>query len=177
MRHQTLKSSSISQATHVRIADLFFFFFCKLWPEKHLWRATGGSPFECVDMFKLRMKHWMIKVFKQLGLKFSSKKMSPATSTYQFRCLPYLNKFAVKFPHSHILHYAFSSWIEKTITKKYISIRKTDLFYNSMRLCGNFTKFASIWRENVTHIHAGVKKTKIVIWRLHFSSYNSLKPF
>ena len=26
-----------------------------------------------------------------------------------------------------------------------------------MRLCGNFTKFASIWRENVTHIHAGVK--------------------
>ena len=152
------------------------------------WRATGGSPFECVDIFKytqeirrnvwkLRMKHWMIKVFKQLGLKFSSKKMSPATSTYQFRCLPYLNKFAVKFPHSHILHYAFSSWIEKTMTKKYIAIRKTDLFYNSMRLCGNFTKFASIWRENLTHIHAGVKETKIVVWRLHFSSYNSLKPF
>ena len=43
------------------------------------------------------------------------------------------------------------------MTKKYIAIRKTDLFYNSMRLCGNFTKFASIWRENVTHIHAGVK--------------------
>ena len=52
-----------------------------------------------------------LKVFKQLGLKFSSKKMSPATSTY------HLNKFAVKFPHSHKLHYAFSSWIEKTMTK------------------------------------------------------------
>ena len=44
-----------------------------------------------------------LKVLKQLGLKFSSKKMSPATSTYQFRCLPYLNKFAVKIsaqPHT-----------------------------------------------------------------------------
>ena len=29
--------------------------------------------------------------------------------------------------------------------KQYISIRKTDLFYNSMRLCGNFTTIASIW--------------------------------
>ena len=45
----------------------------------------------------------------------------------------------VKFPHSPILHYAFSSWIEKTMTKQYIAIRKTDLFYNSMGLCGNFT--------------------------------------
>ena len=44
----------------------------------------------------------------------------------------------VKFPHSPILHYAFSSWIEKTMTKQYIAIRKTDLFYNSMGLCGNF---------------------------------------
>ena len=48
----------------------------------------------------------------------------------------------VKFPHSPILYYAFSSWIEKTMTKQYIAIRKTDLFYSSMGLCGNFTKFA-----------------------------------
>ena len=90
----------------------------------------------------------MIKVLTHLRLKFSSKKMSPATSTYQFRFLPYLNKFAVKFPHNPILHYAFSSWIEKTMTKTiHYHIGKTDLFYNSMRLCGNFTKFASIWRE------------------------------
>ena len=26
-------------------------------------------------------------------------------------------KISVKFPHSPILHYAFSSWIEKTVTK------------------------------------------------------------
>ena len=26
-------------------------------------------------------------------------------------------KISVKFPHSPILHYAFSSWIEKTMTK------------------------------------------------------------
>ena len=57
----------------------------------------------------------MIKVLTHLGLKFSSKKMSPATSTYQVCCLPYSNKFA------------------------------------------------SIRREDVTHIHAGVKETKIVI--------------
>ena len=35
-------------------------------------------------------------------------------------------------------HYAFNSWIEKTITKQYIAIGKTGLFYNSMGLCGNF---------------------------------------
>ena len=48
-------------------------------------------------------------------------------------------EYGVKFPHSPILHYAFSSWIEKTMTKQYIAIGKTDLFYNSMGLCGNFT--------------------------------------
>ena len=83
------------------------------------WRATGGSPFECVDIskytqgirrnvWKLRMERRMIKVLTHLGLKFSSKKMFPATSTYQVCCLPYSNMFA------------------------------------------------SIWRENVTHIPAGV---------------------
>ena len=50
----------------------------------------------------------------------------------------------VKFPHSPILHYAFSSWIEKTMTKQYIAIGKTDLLYNSMGLCGNFTPIAIV---------------------------------
>ena len=50
-----------------------------------------------------------------------------------------VEKDVVKFPHSPILHYTFSSWIEKTMTKQYIAIGKTDLFYNSMGLCGNFT--------------------------------------
>ena len=122
-------------------------FFCKLWPGKtsgfHVryrfkvipWRATGESPFEYVDVYKytqeirrnvwkLRMKRWMMKDLTRLGLKFSSKKMSPAKSTYQVCCIPYSNKFA------------------------------------------------SIWRENVSHINAGVKETKTVIWRLHCSSYN-----
>ena len=44
----------------------------------------------------------------------------------------------VKFPHSPILHYAFSSWIEKTMTKTIHHHWETDLFYNSMGLCGNF---------------------------------------
>ena len=38
-----------------------------------------------------------------------------------------------------MLHYVFSSWIEKTMTKQYIAIVKTDLFYNSVGLCKNFT--------------------------------------
>ena len=46
----------------------------------------------------------------------------------------------VKFPHSPILHHAFSSWIEKTTTKQYIAL-KTDLFYNGMGLCGNLPSF------------------------------------
>ena len=45
-------------------------------------------------------------------------------------CKPHESKAKrswVKFPHNPILHYAFCSWIEKTMTK-------TDLFYNSMGL-------------------------------------------
>ena len=57
--------------------------------------------------------------------------------------LKLLGRFLVKFPHSPILHYVFSSWIEKTIKKQYIAIGKTDLLYNSMGLCGNFTRFLS----------------------------------
>ena len=49
----------------------------------------------------------------------------------------------VKFPHSPILHYAFSSWTEETMTKQYIAIGKTDLSYNSMGRCGNFTLLVS----------------------------------
>ena len=47
------------------------------------------------------------------------------------------SKFSVKFPHSPILHYTFSSWREKTMTK---TINRKTCFYNSMGLCGNFTK-------------------------------------
>ena len=54
-----------------------------------------------------------------------------------------------KFPRSPILNYAFSSWIEKTMTKKYIAIEKTDLFYNSMGLCGNFNRTSNVMRQSV----------------------------
>ena len=43
---------------------------------------------------------------------------------------------AENFPHSPILHYVFSSWIEKKQQKQYIAIGKTDLFNSSMGLCG-----------------------------------------
>ena len=38
----------------------------------------------------------------------------------------------VKFLHSPILHYAFSSWIEKTMKKPYIAIGKTDFTPNNI---------------------------------------------
>ena len=47
------------------------------------------------------------------------------------------------FPHSPIQHFAFSSWIEKTMTKTIHCIGKTDLFYNSIGLCGNFIRLIS----------------------------------
>ena len=40
-------------------------------------------------------------------------------------------------PHTTI---CISSWIEKTMTKTIHCHGKTDLFYNSMGLCGNFTE-------------------------------------
>ena len=49
---------------------------------------------------------------------------------------PWGHESPVKFHNSPILHYAFSSWV----TKKYISFGKTDLFYNSLGLYGNFTE-------------------------------------
>ena len=47
-------------------------------------------------------------------------------------------------PPAHILHYAYSSWVEKQWQKQYIAIEKTHLSYNSMGLCGNFTFFGKI---------------------------------
>ena len=55
----------------------------------------------------------------------------------------------VKFPHSPILHYAFSSWMEETMKKTNIAMGKTDLFYNSMGLCGNFTEKFTRWHNNI----------------------------
>ena len=46
----------------------------------------------------------------------------------------------VKFPHSPILHYAFSSRLEKTIKKNnIIPLGELICFDNSMGLYGNFT--------------------------------------
>ena len=65
------------------------------------------------------------------------------------------HSFPVKFPHSPILHYAFSSWIEKTTTKQYITLRKTDLFYNGMGLCGNLPPWLSThWQRHLNIIFA-----------------------
>ena len=51
--------------------------------------------------------------------------------------------YCVKFPHSPmpILHYAFSSWIEKTMTKTIRCHWENRFFYNSMGLCGNFINY------------------------------------
>ena len=49
---------------------------------------------------------------------------------------------AVKFPHSPIQYYAFTPWIEETMTKTKHCHLETDLFYNNMGPCGNFTLYA-----------------------------------
>ena len=43
-------------------------------------------------------------------------------------CLTKPGATLVKFPHSPILHYAFSSWIEKTMQKQYIALGKQICF-------------------------------------------------
>ena len=69
-------------------------------------------------------------------------------------------KLWVKFSHSPILYYAFSSWIEKKVTKTIIALGNTDLFYSSsMGLCGNFT---NLFPE--AHRNADSLMTKVVDW-------------
>ena len=70
----------------------------------------------------------MMKVLTRHGLKFSSKKMSPAKSTYQVCCIPYSNKFAL------------------------------------------------IWRENVSHMNAGVKEKCVVLDKFFQSVHDKEMP-
>ena len=44
-----------------------------------------------------------------------------------------------KFPQSPILHYAFSSWMEKTMTKTMHCLWKNRFVLQQYGLCGNFT--------------------------------------
>ena len=57
------------------------------------------------------------------------------------RCSPQ-SLCRVKFPHSpsYIMHSVLEQ--RKQWQKQYISIGKTDLFYNGMGLCRNFTIFS-----------------------------------
>ena len=54
----------------------------------------------------------------------------PSGSCFCDLCKRRLLGLRVKFPHSPILHYAFSSWIEKTMKKKkqYIALGKQICF-------------------------------------------------
>ena len=76
----------------------------------------------------------------------------------------------VKFPHSPILHYAFSSWTEETMTKIIHFRWETDLFYNSMGLCGNFTldcTTVSLDMELWKCITAA-RQDRIVVWEFAY---------
>ena len=67
--------------------------------------------------------------------------------------------FRVKFPHSTILHYAFSSWIEKTMTKKIHCHWENWVFYNCMGLWGNFTAFSRVKKVGWCDIRRTVKQS------------------
>ena len=58
-------------------------------------------------------------------------------------CMKYSKKNYGKISAQPHPHYAFSSWIEKTMTKTIHCHGKTDLFNNSMGLCGNFTRITN----------------------------------
>ena len=89
----------------------------------------------------------------------------PSGNCFCDLCKRRLLGLRVKFPHSPILHYAFSSWIEKTMKKKqYIAIGKTDLFYNRMGLRGNFTKFVTV-NHRVCFLKRGFKKEVLKMWQ------------
>ena len=63
----------------------------------------------------------------------------------------------VKFPHGPILHYVFSSSIEKTMTKAIPCDWETDLFYNRMGLCGKFTPQNAMAKERKKTSEKSVK--------------------
>ena len=74
------------------------------------------------------------------------REIAPNTGVNATKSFTFVTKSG-KILHSPILHYvsgaqwapdAFSSWMEKQWQKQYIAIGKTDLFYKSMGLCGNF---------------------------------------
>ena len=65
-------------------------------------------------------------------------------SRLNFRKIHNSNKLRVKFPHSPILHYAFSSWIEKTMTKT-MDRKKTDNNKKKNRKLGKQICFTIVW--------------------------------
>ena len=134
------------------------------------WRATSGSPFKCVDIYrdtqeirrnewKLRMKRWRIKAHQRkcpLQRRYFKSKIRS-----QARYVQRLKK-NLDFREGGSVHCCLS--VSARFRYDFCCIP-----------CSN--KFVLIWSENVTHIHAGVKEAKIVIWRLHFSSYNSAERY
>ena len=66
--------------------------------------------------------------------------------------ISYSSLISVKFPHSpyYIMHSVLEQ--RKQWQKQYISIGKTDLFYNSMGLCGNFTLISNTSTLTRTHL-------------------------
>ena len=80
---------------------------------------------------------WIINEFEKVSQAFCYTK----NRQLRLHVATAVAQFLVKSPHSPILHYAFSSWIEKTTTKTIHCRWKTDLFNNSMGLCGNLTQF------------------------------------
>ena len=84
--------------------------------------------------------------------------------------------FRVKFPHSTILHYAFSSWIEKTMTKKIHCNWENRFFYNCMGLWGNFTAFSRVKKVGWCDIRRTVKQSLERIHRINDTKVLSIRP-
>ena len=82
-------------------------------PWERLPKATDSKAHGCLDTdFGEVLFHYVIFTTKKMSIfRVRSPRLQIA------RKLPLQAPLLVKFPHSPILHYAFSSWIEKTMTK------------------------------------------------------------
>lgn len=82
----------------------------------------------------------------------------------------------VKFMHSPILHFALSSWIEKTMTKKIPCNWENRFFYNCMGLWGNFTAFSRVKKVGWCDIRRTVKQSLERIHRINDTKVLSIRP-
>ena len=109
------------------------------------WESKGNYNRERdLDMWSYYHKIWWNFAFEKLYRTFE-RVFHPISKHLEI-------KKRIKFPPPtppgpyYIMHSVLGK--RKQWQKQYIAIEKTDLFYSSMGLCGNFTSFGKIFAQN-----------------------------